>query len=412
MKSGNKNSATGLAVLAVLIACATANAQVDPAATGSSAILDYDLSYSQTALFYAGYSDAQQRGTAAGEVEYMNGKPHTPFSLKYSGGYSIGISGSESGTGVFQHLLISQGYTTRRSSVTLSDDVGYYPQSPTTGFSGIPGVGSIPGLPGEPTEPILTLNTRCLNNTATLNFTHSLNYDTSFSAAGDYVWLRFPDGGGLDINEVGAHPQINWRLNALNSVFVQYSFTRFNYIGSPFVMETQTVEPGLHRVWNRRITTDVSAGPELIQSNNDQVVPSSIGIAANASVTYTGRLMTASANYYRTVSAGAGLQTQIGVRYNGASVDVSRTFGRDMTIGATGSYTQTAGLLQTGDTNGEFGGVNATRRLGEYLTVSGNYTVFHQSSSLALPTSALHGLSQVIGFSVAYHPRETHIVRQ
>jgi hypothetical protein len=122
--------------------------------------------------------------------------------------------------------------------------------------------------------------------------------------------------------------------------------------------------------------------------------------------------MTASANYYRTVSAGAGLQTQIGVRYNGASVDVSRTFGRDMTIGATGSYTQTAGLLQTGDTNGEFGGVNATRRLGEYLTVSGNYTVFHQSSSLALPTSALHGLSQVIGFSVAYHPRETHIVRQ
>ncbi|MGA2050102.1 MAG: hypothetical protein ABSG96_20570, partial [Terracidiphilus sp.] len=262
MTSGTKNSATGLAVLGVLMACATASAQVDPAATGSSAKLDYDLSYSQTALFYAGYSDAQQRGTAAGEVEYMNGKGHTPFSLKYSGGYSAAISGSESGAGVFQHLLISQGYETRRGSVTLSDDVGYYPQSPTTGFSGIPGVGSIPGLPGEPTEPILTLNTRCLNNTATLNITHSLNYATSFSVAGDYVWLRFPDGGGLDINEVGAHPQINWRLNALNSAFLQYSFTRFNYIGSPFAMETQSVEPGLHRIWNRRFTTDVSAGPE------------------------------------------------------------------------------------------------------------------------------------------------------
>jgi hypothetical protein len=245
-----------------------------------------------------------------------------------------------------------------------------------------------------------------------LNITHSLNYATSFSVAGDYVWLRFPDGGGLDINEVGAHPQINWRLNALNSAFLQYSFTRFNYIGSPFAMETQSVEPGLHRIWNRRFTTDVSAGPELIQSNNDQVVPSSIGVTANASVTYAGRSLSASANYYRTVSAGAGLQSQVGVRYNGASVDVSRTFGRDLTIGATGSYIQTDGLLETGVTNGEYGGVNATKRLGEYLTLSANYTVFHQSSSLALPTSALQGLSQVIGFSVAYHPRETHIIRQ
>jgi hypothetical protein len=401
-----------LATAGAFIACTAARTQVVPSATGASAKLDYDLSYSQTAEFYAGDSETVQMGTVSGEVEYLNGYQRAPFSLTYSGGYISGISGPDTGTGVFQHILLSQGYFTRRGSVSLRDDLGFYPQTPTTGFSGIPGVGDLPGEPGLPSEPILTLNTRSLNNTATATFTHTLNYDTTFSIDGNFDSIRFPDGGGLDINQVGMRPEVSWRLNALNYASVEYSFSRFNYLGSPFTMETQSVQPGFYRVWNRRLTTSVSAGPEWIQSDNDLIVPPTVGASANVGVIYTAKSTSATFNYYRSVSAGAGFATQIGIRNNYANASISRTYGRDLTIIATGSYMDSQGLVQPGVTNAEYGGVIATRRMGEYITISANYTALHQTSSLPLETNALKGISQVIGFSIAYHPRETHFVRK
>jgi len=401
-----------LALLAAFSLCAVARAQVEPAAVGASAKLDYDFGYSQTADIYAGYDVPQERGIASGEIEYLNGHARTPLNLMYSGGYIAGISGKGSGTGFFQHLMISQGYQARSWSTTLKEELNFYPESPTTGFSGIPGVGILPGLPGQGDQPILSLNTLSLYNAVTATFMHTINYDTTFSVDGNYTSVRFPDGGGFDVNEVGVRPQVRWRLNALNSASVQYVFNRSNYLGSPFVIDTESVQPGLMHVWNRRLTTSASVGPEWTRSNNNFFIPPSTGIAANGEIVYTGRSLSASANYYRSVSAGAGLGTQIGIRNNDANAGVSRTFGRDLTIGATASYMNTEGLVLTGVTNGEYGGVNVTRRFGEFITLSGSYTAIHQTSSLPLEANALKGLSQVIGFSIAYHPRETHIIRK
>lgn len=405
--------ATLLAVFALFSASYEARAQVEPAATGgkSTAKLDYDLGYTQTAAFFSGNENTIQQGVASGEVEYLNGKERTPFSLTYSGGYILGISGIDTGTGVFQHILISQGYVTRHGAVSISDDFGLYPTSPTTGFSGIPGVGTFPGLPEPPVEPILALNTRMLNNTAKATFSHSVTYNTNFSFTGDYESLRFPDHGGLDTNQVGLLPQINWHLNALSSASLLYNFSRSNYLGSTFTMETQSIEPGYTRAWNRWFKTSVSGGPELIHSDNNLVVPPSTGIAANAQVMYTAKSLSASLNYVRSVSAGAGEGSEIGVRNDDASADISRTFGRNLSIGASGAYFRTQGFVQTGLTNGKFGGVNVTQRFGKDITLSANYTAILQTSSLTLPAGALQGLEQEIGFNIAYHPRETNIIR-
>lgn len=402
-----------LAVLALFSACFAARAQVEPAATGgrSTAKLDYDLSYAETATFFSGNEETDQRGIASGEVEYLNGKERTPFSLTYSGGYIFGISGIDTGTGVFQHFLISQGFVVRHGAISLTDNFGLYPGSPTTGFSGIPGVGTFPGLPEPPIEPILALTTRMLNNTADATVSHSITYNTNFSFTGDYETLRFPAGGGLDTNQVGLLAQINWHLNALSSASVLYNFSRSTYLGSPFTIETQSIEPGYTRAWSRWLKTSASGGPELIHSNNDLVVPPSTGIAANAQVTYTAKSQSASLNYQRSVTAGAEEGSTIGIRNNDASANFSRTFGKNLSIGATGSYFQTQGLVQTGVVNGKFGGVNVTRRFGEDITLSANYTAIVQTSSLSLPSVALQGLVQEFGFNIAYHPRETHIIR-
>jgi hypothetical protein len=69
---------------------------------------------------------------------------------------------------------------------------------------------------------------------------------------------------------------------------------------------------------------------------------------------------------------------------------------------------RTRGLQQSGVTNGKTGGASATQRLGRYITASINYSALQQSSSAVLPTNAISGLSQVIGFSIGYSPREMH----
>jgi len=401
-----------VAILATLPLCVAARAQVEPAATGSSAMLDYDANYGQTAVFYTGYNTVQIRGIASGEAQYLNGSALTPFSLMYSGGYIMSVSGNESATGFFQHLAVSQGFALRHGFLSIRDDFGYYPQSPTTGFSGIPGAGGITGIPEPPSEPILALNTLRIDNKASATISHSLNYFTSFSMMGNVETLRFPNGGGLSLNQIGARPQVSWRVNALNSVSVQYAYTRFNYIGGTLVMRTQSLQPGLARVWSRRISTNVSAGPEWVQSNEPTQLPSSVGIACNASATYTLRSMSAAVFYIRSVTAGAGLEQQVGEHNNDVAADFSKSFGKHTQLGASGAYRQTQRFLLPGTINGAFGGVSVTRHLGEYFTVSGSYTVLHQSSSITLPAGAVQGISNEFGFNLAYHPRKTHIIRQ
>jgi hypothetical protein len=66
---------------------------------------------------------------------------------------------------------------------------------------------------------------------------------------------------------------------------------------------------------------------------------------------------------------------------------------------------------QTVVTNTEFGGVSASRRLGRYFNVFANYTAIQQSSNYGLSANVVNGLSQVIGFGVAYSPRDINLKR-
>ena len=74
---------------------------------------------------------------------------------------------------------------------------------------------------------------------------------------------------------------------------------------------------------------------------------------------------------------------------------------------------RTSGLgNQGGVTNAKFGGAQATRRLGRYLTAFANYTATDQSTSSLLPANTLSGLQQVVGFGIGYSPRETRLKQQ
>jgi len=399
--------------------CAATRAQVVPSATGPglplSGTLRYDLNYTQTAQFYGGSGGDIDRSFVSGEVTYANANAAHPSSLTYSGGDSWIISGESEGTGIFQHLMVSQGIVRRDWTLNLSDDVSYMPQAPTTGFSGIPGVGNLPGESSVPGQTILTLNTRSVYNVLSPAFTHILDHATNLSISGSYGILRFPDNNGLEDDSLQMGPQVTRRLDALNSISGQYAYSHFSYPGYTVSMGTQSALFGYQRTWSRRLKTNVSAGPEWIQGVASLKVPSSTGLTVNANATYDVKPFSVTLSYIQATTGGAGVLTQVGVHNQDANAGLSRQFGRDLTISASGAYMRTQGLQQTSATNGQtgvtsgkYGGVSATRRLGRYFTVFANYTAVQQSTSAVLPSNAINGLSQVIGFGLGYSPREMY----
>jgi hypothetical protein len=406
-----------LPLLAILfMVTAAPRAQVFPAAiepTGLpvSGTLHYALYYTQTAQFYSGTEGDVQRSGVTGDVTYANASVTRPFALTYSGGDMWTLSGASRGSGLYyQHLLASQGFVRRSWAIHLSDNVSYMPQAPTTGFSGIPGVGNLPAEPGEPAQTILTLNTVSINNVVSSNFSHRLDHATSLGINSSYGILRFPDGNGLETNSFQVGPQITRRLNARNSLTGQYSFSRFSYTESTITIETQVAMFGFQRTWSRRLTTSASAGPEWIQSTASNTVPSSTDLAVKASASYrVSKSMMASLSYTQAASGGAGVATQIGVHNQDATARLSRQQGKNLNLSVTGGYMRTEGLQKAGVTNGKYGGVSASRRWGRYIVSSANYTAIQQSTSSALPANAISGLSQVVGFSIGYSPREVRI---
>jgi hypothetical protein len=393
----------------VFTAFTTAHAQVAPAATMGAANVHYVFRYAETGEFGGTVGD-WQTSKLSGELDYANPEERHPFRVNYAGGYTWTIAGPAYETGFFQHLLLSQGILWRKWTIFVSDDVSYMPVSPTSGFSGIPGIGEPIGEP-NPNPPssqsILTLNTHRVNNVASGEVSDRLNYATLINAGVASDLLRYPDGNGLDTDALTANGGVQSRLNARNSLSVNYLFSKFSYSNSGFNFVSNTATFGFKRVWNPKITTDVSAGPEWISSSDSTAVPSSTRIAVKAAVNYQFHLTTASLFYIRGVSGGSGYLP--GGESDAVSGRVSRNFGRELNVGLFGSYRRLQGLQNSIVVSSKYGGAQVTRRFGQHISTFANYTVQYQSSSTSLPSNFLSGQVQEFSLGVTYTPRGTRL---
>ena len=411
----------------LFIASAVAGAQQNPVAAGPADLtgqagpagggtLHYDLRYAQTARF-GGIQGDQQESFVSGDASFTGLSQWLPFSMQYGGGYGWVWSGPPEPGNLFQHLKLSQGIIRRTWKLTASDDVNYTFETPTTGFSGIPGTGEPIGGSGSTTPPaltILTVNTRILNNITTASAAIRLDYATTLNLTGVEEVLRYIDDNGQNMNTLQSNASISRRLNALNSVSVQYDNSRFGYngvtstspSGSPQTISNQsnTVQVMLQRQWNRRISTSGAIGPQWISSSVSAIMPSSTQFTANASATDTFKSGSAGLFYSHRFTGGSGYM--LGAESDTVGANYSRGFGRKLTVGVTGSYLRSAGLNSSDAIHAEYGGVQATRALGRYFNVFANYTATNQASSLSNAPNVLNSLSQVIGFGIGYSPRE------
>jgi hypothetical protein len=136
-------------------------------------------------------------------------------------------------------------------------------------------------------------------------------------------------------------------------------------------------------------------------------MPSSTQYTASASATDTFKTGSAGLFYNHRFMGGSGYL--LGAESDTVGANYSREIGRNLTFGVTGSYLRTASQSNSGTIHAEYGGVQATRKLGRYLNVFANYTVTDQSTGLLNLSNApnvLNSLSQVIGFGIGYSPRE------
>ncbi len=413
-------------ILAVLASSAiAAHGQVEPAATRPSlpitGDLQYTLLYSQSAEFASNNSLGNwQTASASGNLNYTNGKVRHPLAIEYSGGYTWTIQGPAYASGFFQHGLVSQGYTWHKWAAAVTDDISYRPEAPTVGFSGVPGTGGTVGTPNNPSsQTILTVNTHTVNNLLKGEATHTLDYATGMSFGGGWEILRYPNNDGVNTDTLMANAAIARRLNARNSLEASYQFSQFKYPDSEpagvsgsavipgFTFVTHSALFGVKRQWSPRISSDASAGPLFTSTDNSQVVPSILGLAANAVVSYGYRYTTADFSYNHGINGGGGYLP--GGKVDDFYADFSRQFGRQFSIGLTGSYMRTGSLQGNGVTTAKFGGLELTRRLGRFINIFGNYTAIEQSSSSGLAPNTLSGLLQVIGGGIGYSPRESHL---
>jgi hypothetical protein len=414
------------------------SAQVAPDANGPirlplSGSLHYDLRYSQTAQV-GDSEDGQQRSIVSGDADYANASQRLPFSLQYGGGYGWTWAGPPAAGNVFQHLSLSQSIAGRAWSLSASDNVLYTFETPTTGFSGVPGSGepiggSSPASP--PDQTILTSNTRTLENLGTIGLQDRLNFAWSLNVGGTSEQLRYIDNNGQNLDMLMADTGITRRLNALNSISAQYSFTKYSFGEAGFTSRTNSVLFGYRRSWSRRLKTILNAGPQWVSSSGaastgSMAIPGSTMLSFNASADYMLRRGSASVTCSQGTMGGSGYM--LGDKVDRIGANFSHEFAKSLTVGATGSYMRSASLIAAelvfasdgqvsvlpldvkGVTDAEFGGAQVTRRLGRYASVFGSYTAIGQSSSTRISPlnynkNILSGLDQVFGFGIGFSPR-------
>ena len=388
--------------------------QVVPAAHGPrslplSGTLNLTFRYAHLAEKQPAYT-AYQTGAASVDLDFSSDNQHRPLQLMYTGGSTWMVSGPGQVTGLFQRLYVAQSFLGKEWTGVLSNDFGYLPAAPTTGFSGIPGLGEPIGLPNPgsgATQSILSVNTHTIDNMSYGSLSRRLN--RSYSLRGDAGWgiLRYPDGGALNSNSLTGTAELADRLSARTELMTGYRASRFTYADLGFDLLSQSVYLGVTHEWSARLFTELSAGPEWTSSSS-AATPSSLGPTVTAATSYTSHLGAANVRYTRGINNGSGY-------YPGALLEMVNggffhDFRKEFSVGITGSLMRTKPLV--GDSVGSaYCGAQATRKIGRYAGVFASYTALRQKSTASLPGNALAGVSHVFSAGVEFSPRVKRIHR-
>ncbi len=448
-----KLSTFALTVLAASsLPCLGAFAQSLPAGVGSapnvgfqipqlSGSFNYALSASE--LFSTGFynSGSSETTNFSGDVSYLSGSTRHPFSAIYSGGILVANSGQP--TSVYQSVALSQSYNTRVWNFSIADSISYLPESPVSGLSGIPGVGDL-GIDPVPLGPdagigILTNYGPRVTNTVTGSVSRVLSGHLSAQASGYENIQRFigsSSPASVDNSGEGGTAGVSYHVDARSSVSLNYSYTRFNFLGSAYAIDSQSGTVNYSRQWTRRFGSSVYVGPQYISNagtsstgtpfNGASFGMPSTQIAAGASLTYDGRSAFYSVSYARGTNNGSGVTT--GAFSDSITAGAHRQIGRQWSVSGNLGFARSISLPSLTLYNFSFDSVTVggqvVRGFGRRFSAYGSYVLEEQSSTGAAPTisllnggvvpvapNAFSGTYNIFGIGVTYSPGSLFLSR-
>jgi hypothetical protein len=400
-----------------------------PSSLSPDGVFHYALSASELVeLGYYGSGDVTSSAALSGDIAYTSKSTVRPFNLVFAGGVLLP---NQSGQGVstYETVLVSQGYVTGRWVFNLADSFSFLPESPTTGLSGIAGVGDLGVVPiqGPGTGPaggVLTNSDDRIANTLSGSVERQISRATSISGSGSWSVLHFLDNGQTDelnYTQTSGVVALNQRIDSRSSASVSAVYSVFNYSGPQAGpddpnFQSRGINVTYQRLLSRSLNVSGTVGPQWVSSSNSELIPSTLNVAASASLTYSRKFTTATLSYTRGVNGGSGVLP--GAFSDSVGFGVSRAYGRNWVASLNGAYTRTSGLTYIANSlapthelyDTVYGGVQVTRRFSTNFSGYLTYTALDQSTNYSVgPQNVLSGTSQIFGIGVTFSPRSTRL---
>jgi len=366
-----------------------------------------------------------------GNVSLLEVWSHSQLAVNYSGGGYF-TTGAPQGTtqqlgiqdnGGFQNLSLAQSIVLNRWQIQLFDYFPGLPGSPF-GFGGgtnlaLPGVGGsmgapVPGLRASvtPDQSIYSAIGPRYSNTFASQITYSLSRRSSITIGGSYGILRFTESGNVDNDVAFGSVGFNYLLSREDSIGISYLFSALHFAGEPQAYGGHTVNFVYTKKIAQQLGLSLAGGPQVrtfripIGSNS-----SSVGLSANASLTYSRGRGSMSISYIHGLEGGSG--TLIGsiedaVTFTG-NRQLSRLWNGNVNFGyARNGSVASANGIQPPSFNDWFVGGGIERPFGRNINFSIAYsTLFERANQAACtgPGCNTDYTQNVVSVSLQWHTR-------
>lgn len=356
-------------------------------------------------------ADWRTNGNLTGNLSLLHIKSRSQFGIDYSAGGSL-FSTANNHRGSFHRLGISEHISWRRVTLLLADSMTYLPESSfgsggfggiSTGLGGFGNSGSGTGLGGGlggfggglgggsgsvivPGQSILTGIGRRISNTAVAQIQYMVSPRASMTISGSHGMLRFLDGGFITSNNYRFSSGYDYKLNAADSIGVNYSSSMMRFSGINRSGNFHNVHLAYGRRLTGRLAMRLSGGPQFGTFTNPVAGSghrTSWGLSS--SLLYRFRNSNLSLDYLHRATSGSGVL--VGADSDNFNGSLSRQLTRMWSGGLSFGFAHNNSIRQlntaatTRTVNTWHAGLNLHRPLGRNAQLFLNYTASGQRAT-------------------------------
>lgn len=333
--------------------------------------------------------------------------------VNYTGGGVLSLGGPDS-SGVYQALNVADQFKLQRSTLTFLEQFSYSPEA-SLGVGGFEDLGGSLELGSSftPNQGLLTAREQNVNNTFLTQADVRLSGRSSLTFVGGYLLLHYFNSGNLSYDGPLFRGGYNYQMTRKDTIALLYQFSNIDYTNFDQSIDLNTVHATYGRRVTGRLAFQVAAGPEIahFQTPIGSVSTGSASPTTNSttqaywsletSLRYAFNRTNVAASYSHGVSGGGGVLA--GSLADTAGGSVGRQWTRTLNVSGSVGYSRNSGLGVAGNTTPNhqtydywFAGVDVSRPWGRDLTLQGSYHFQYENSNSSFCVGVTCGTNIVV----------------